>query len=84
MLSRDELQSEGAYQVTMVYARRALEQGLISREDYSEFDTKMAEKYKPTYGQILADRPLLEERFRVIYSRRKEADGNENKKDRGP
>ena len=70
-MSKEELKAEKSYQVTMTIARRALEQGLISQDDYRAFDTKMAEKYKPTYGQILADKPLLEKQFRVINSRRK-------------
>lgn len=70
-MSREELKAEEAYQATMVIARRVLEQGLISQDEYHAFDTKMIEKYKPTYGQILADKPLLEKQFRVINSRRK-------------
>ena len=70
-MSREELKAEEAYQATMVIARRVLEQGLISQDEYHAFDMKMLEKYKPTYGQILADKPLLEKQFRVINSRRK-------------
>ena len=47
------------YQMTMSAARRMLEQGLITREEYSEFDTKMQQKYRPIFGGLFTNINLL-------------------------
>ena len=43
------------YQVTMSFVRQLYEDGLITDEEYKEFDTRMVEKYKPEIGQLLTD-----------------------------
>ncbi len=54
-MSEKEWKNEMRYQNAMAAARHLLEQGIIDRDDYREFDTKMANKYAPTLGSLFSD-----------------------------
>ena len=43
------------YQMTMQAAREMLQQELITREEYLQFDTKMRQKYAPVFGSIFSN-----------------------------
>ena len=43
------------YQMTMSAARQMLEKGLISVEEYKQFDTKMQQKYSPIFGTLFSN-----------------------------
>ncbi|WMJ87806.1 SHOCT domain-containing protein [Anaerocolumna sp. MB42-C2] len=58
-MSEDQLQNEMLYQTTMSLARTMLERGMISEEEYHEFDTIMLEKYRPIFGTLFSDIHLL-------------------------
>lgn len=47
------------YQVTMSFLRQLLEKGLITDEEYREFDNKMILKYNPQIGLLVADIDLI-------------------------
>ena len=49
-MSQKEGKREIIYQMTMSAARQMLEKGLISEEEYKQFDTKMQQKYSPIFG----------------------------------
>ena len=53
------MHDEIAFQVTMHLAKKLLEQGVITPEEYVEFDTKMKEKYAPIIGDLFSDISLL-------------------------
>ena len=41
--------------MTMAQARKMLDQGLITKAEYAEFDTKMRQKYSPIVGSLFAE-----------------------------
>ena len=58
-MSEDEFRRERLYQRTMSVFKKMLEDGLISKEEYAEIDTRMTEKYSPKYGSLLARIDLI-------------------------
>ncbi|MDF2645359.1 MAG: hypothetical protein K0Q73_1164 [Paenibacillus sp.] len=58
-MSEDQLRNEMLYQTSMSLARTMLEKGMISEEEYHEFDTIMLEKYHPIFGTLFSDIHLL-------------------------
>ncbi len=50
---------EIVYQTTMVAARKMLEAGLITREQYERFDEEMRRKYEPIIGELFSKISLL-------------------------
>lgn len=58
-MNKEEGRREIVFQMTMSAARKMLEQGLITREEYEEFDTKMQQKYRPIFGSLLSDISLI-------------------------
>ena len=59
MMSYEEGKREIIYQMTMSAARQMLEKGLISEEEYKQFDTKMQQKYRPIFGTLFSNINLL-------------------------
>ena len=51
--------NEIMYQTTMHIARNMLSAGLITEEDYREFDVEMRAKYEPTFGGIFGEIDLI-------------------------
>ena len=45
--------------MTMSAARQMLEKGLISEDDYKQFDTKMQQKYRPIFGTLFSNIDLI-------------------------
>lgn len=58
-MSKEEGRREIVYQMTMTAARKMLEQGLITREEYEDFDTTMQQKYAPVFGTLFSNLNLL-------------------------
>ena len=58
-MSKEEGRREIVYQMTMTAARKMLEQGLITRKEYEEFDTRMQQKYAPVFGTLFSNLNLL-------------------------
>lgn len=58
-MSKDEGRREIVYQMTMTAARKMLEQGLITKEEYEHFDTTMQQKYAPVFGTLFSNLNLL-------------------------
>ncbi|MDD3028650.1 MAG: hypothetical protein PHI41_11500 [Erysipelotrichaceae bacterium] len=58
-MMKQEGRREIVYQMTMSAARQMLEKGLISREEYVQFDTKMRAKYRPIIGTLFSNIDLL-------------------------
>ena len=53
-MSREEGKREIVFQMTMSAARQMLEKGLISEDEYKQFDTKMQQKYCPIFGTLFS------------------------------
>ena len=58
-MTREQGRKEVVYQMTMSAARRMLEKGLITEEQYQKYDTKMRQKYAPISGTLWAEMDLL-------------------------
>ena len=61
MMSKEEFRNEKLYQTTMHLARKMLEEGIISEEEYRQIDTIFLEKYKPVFGTLFSDLSLTSE-----------------------
>lgn len=57
-IMKRRLDNEQSYQISMSFAKKFLNEGTITEEDYREFDTKMRQKYKPTFGTLFTDLSL--------------------------
>lgn len=55
MMSKDEFRNEKLYQTTMHLARKMLEEGVVSEEEYRRIDTIFLDKYKPVFGTLFSD-----------------------------
>ena len=55
-MSKKEFQALTYYQATMSIAAQMLDKGIISNEQYDDFEQKMLAKYRPIYGSLFSDR----------------------------
>ena len=51
-------QNDFKYHVTMSLARKMMEKGLLTADEYAVIDTKMREKYRPKTGTLFIGKPL--------------------------
>lgn len=51
--------NEIIYQMTMSAARQMLEKGLITKQEYKDFDVKMQQKYQPVFGVLFSNIDLI-------------------------
>lgn len=51
-MTKAEARNDHIYQITMSMAKKLLDDGKISEEEYRQFDTKMQEKYCPIFGSL--------------------------------
>ncbi|MCR5402938.1 MAG: hypothetical protein K6E91_03855 [Butyrivibrio sp.] len=58
-MNKEEGRREIVFQMTMTVAKEMLEKGQITRQQYTEFNTKMKQKYKPIFGSLLFDLSLM-------------------------
>ena len=59
MMTQKEFHAERRYQTAMIYVKKMLDEGVISRDDYATIDTKLLEKYRPTMSTLLSGKPLI-------------------------
>ena len=58
IMDKKQFRAEKMYRISLSVAKSMLEKGVISKEEYSEIDTILLEKYRPTLGILLAGKPL--------------------------
>ena len=58
-VSKEQFRAERLYRMSLSVARTMLKKGIISEDEYSEIDTILLEKYRPTLGTLLAGKPLI-------------------------
>lgn len=51
-MTEAQFKAEKIYQVTMSLAGDMLAKGLITKQEYDDFDTKMLQKYSPIFGTL--------------------------------
>ncbi len=54
-MSKEEMRNEKLYQTTMHIARKMLNVGIISEEEYRRVDKIFLEKYNPVFGTLFSD-----------------------------
>ncbi len=54
-MTKEEFHNEKMYQATMSIARKMLNQGVITEEEYGEVEAVFLEKYRPVLGRIFSD-----------------------------
>lgn len=57
-MGKEEFRAEQLYQISLSIAKSMLEKGTISKEEYTQIDTMLLEKYRPNLGVLLAGNPL--------------------------
>ena len=58
-MNREEGRKEIVYQMAMAAAKKMFKEGLITREQYEQFDTVMRQKYAPVFGDLFTNINLL-------------------------
>lgn len=58
-MSNTEFRRELAFQASMSMARKLLEEGTITEEEYRAFEAEMIEKYSPLFGTLLSEKHLI-------------------------
>ena len=58
-MSDKELRAELAFQATMTAARKLLDAGAVTEEEYRAFEAEMIEKYSPLFGTLLSEKHLI-------------------------
>jgi hypothetical protein len=53
-MTKKDFRNEKLYQTTMHLARKMLDEGLISEEEYRRIDTIFTEKYHPVFGTLFS------------------------------
>ena len=59
MITQKEFNAERRYQTAIIFAKKMLDEGIITQKDYAEIDTKLLEKYRPTMSTLLSGKPLI-------------------------
>ena len=54
-VSKEDMRNEKLYQTTMHLARKMLDEGIITEEEYRRVDKIFLEKYKPVFGTLFSD-----------------------------
>ncbi len=57
-MDKEQFRAERLYQMSLSVAKSMLEKGVISEKEFSEIDTILLKKYKPTLGTLLSGKPL--------------------------
>ena len=63
MITQKEFNAERRYQTAIIFAKKLLDEGIINQKDYTEIDTKLLEKYRPTMSTLLSGKPLIKQPF---------------------
>ena len=59
VMNKDEGRREIMYQMTMSVARKMIAEGLLTRDEYRAFESKMQKKYKTIIGELFSNINLL-------------------------
>lgn len=57
-MDKEQFRAERLYQMSISVAKSMLEKGVISEKEFSEIDTILLKKYRPTLGTLLSGKPL--------------------------
>ena len=57
-MNEGDFRAELRYRMSLAVARAMLEEGAITKEEYSEIDTILLQKHRPILVTLLAGKPL--------------------------
>lgn len=57
-MDKEQFRAEKLYQMSLSIAESMLEKGILSKEEFTEIDTILLQKYRPILGTLLAGKPL--------------------------
>jgi len=57
-MDKEQFRAEKMYHISLFMARIMLKKDAISKQEYSEIDTILLEKYRPVLGTLLAGKSL--------------------------
>ena len=57
-MNEGDFRAELRYRMSLAVARAMLEEGAITKEEYSEIDTILLQKHRPILGTLLAGKTL--------------------------
>ena len=57
-MDKEQFRAERLYLMSLSVAKSMLRQGVISKEEFTEIDTILLKKYRPTLGTLLSGKPL--------------------------
>ena len=77
-MTPEEFEREKRYQAVMYFVRQMLEQGLITKEEYCQIDTRNRAKFRPVTDTLLSGKFLLYPESRANMPAGKEARCHEN------
>lgn len=58
-MDKEQFRAEKLYQMSLSIAESMLEKGILSKEQFTEIDTILLQKYRPILGTLLAGKPLI-------------------------
>lgn len=58
-MDKEQFRAEKLYQMSLSIAESMLEKGILSKEEFTEIDTILLQKYRPILGTLLAGKPLI-------------------------
>ena len=58
-MNEEEFRAEKMYLLCLGTAREMLKRGIISEEEFTQIDTILLEKYKPTLSTLLSGKDLI-------------------------
>ncbi|MCM1486733.1 MAG: SHOCT domain-containing protein [Firmicutes bacterium] len=58
-MSEEEFRAEKMYLLCLETAKEMLKRGIISEEEFTQIDTILLEKYKPTLSTLLSGKDLI-------------------------
>lgn len=58
-MTREEFDRERRYQMVMHFVRKMLSEGLITKEEFCQIDTRNRAKFLPVTGDLLSGKSLL-------------------------
>ena len=53
-MTKEQFEREKNYRISIYIAKSMLKQGLITKQEYKEIDTKLTKKYNPILGSLSA------------------------------
>ncbi len=58
-MTKQEFHNEFLYAMTMIHVKKMVDEGIITRNEFNEFNSRMKEKYKPVSDGLIIEKDLI-------------------------